>query len=517
MTIKYFIFIFIFLMDFILYFLQNLHIFQLNYYNHETQLLWIKKNKIQIINNAIFYVFSLVVMIFYKNWLFLTICFYIIMIIKHLPKKAKKPLVYTPRIKRTIMVSIILNILIILGSYIILGNYFIFIMPFISMVTPFTIILCDNILKPVHKHINKGFENKARRKIEDMKDLIIIGITGSYGKTSTKNYLYQMLSTKYNTLKTPGNINTKMGIVKHINENLKATDEVYICEMGADHTGDIKESCELVHPTYGIITTIGPQHLETFKTIDNIINTKFELADEIKVNNKGKIALNFDNEYIRNKKYDGPFISYSLENKKADIYAYDIKVDENGMSFKVKDSNGKEITFETKILGRHNIQNIVAALSISQSLGIELEKLKSVVRNLENVTHRLELKKVGNKVIIDDAYNSNPVGAKNALEVLSSFNGIKILVTPGMVELGEKEEELNKEFGKNATRVCDYIILVGKKQTLPIASAIKKTKFDLKKLFVFDTIDEALKKVDEIKPGNKQKIVLLENDLPDQY
>jgi UDP-N-acetylmuramoyl-tripeptide--D-alanyl-D-alanine ligase len=150
-------------------------------------------------------------------------------------------------------------------------------------------------------------------------------------------------------------------------------------------------------------------------------------------------------------------------------------------------------------------------------MGMTLKEIRPQVRKLEGVPHRLQLSDKGNMTIIDDAYNSNPSGTKAALEALSLFNGYKILVTPGMVELGEKQDELNREFGRNAASVCDYVVLVGQKQAVPIKAGLLDEKYDENKIFVADNINEALTHVYALSSGGKKKVILLENDLPDNY
>ena len=313
---------------------------------------------------------------------------------------------------------------------------------------------------------------------------------------------------------TPESYNTPMGVVKTVRGSLRATHEIFICEMGAKWVGDIKELCDIVHPQHGVITSIGPQHLESFKTLDAVKNTKFELADALPQD--GMLFLNNDDENIRAHGSKRPFISYGIENK-SDYTASDISVSERGTTFTVTGPDGEKESFSTRLIGRHNVLNITGAIAVSNKFGIPLSELKGQVRRLEGVPHRLELKKKNGVTLIDDAYNSNPSGTKAALEALRLFEGYKILVTPGMVELGEKQEELNREFGANAAKVCDYVVLVGKKQAVPIRTGLLDAGYPEKKIFVADTIEEALTHVYAIGSNGQQKIVLLENDLPDNY
>ena len=225
------------------------------------------------------------------------------------PKKAKKPLVITARVKRLWVTAAVLL------AALLTGLYFAGISLLGAVLTVLTASLAwiwvgvANLLNlPVEKGIARHYVNDARRILRAMPGLIVIGITGSYGKTSAKNFLYTLLSSKYNVLMTPESYNTTMGVVRTIREQLRPYHEIFIVEMGAKNPGDIREICELVRPKYGILTAIGEQHLETFKTIDNIIRTKFELADAIPAD--GAVFLNFDNLHIRQHKTACRVISY---------------------------------------------------------------------------------------------------------------------------------------------------------------------------------------------------------------
>ena len=379
-------------------------------------------------------------------------------------------------------------------------------------------------MKRIENRINKYYIDDARRMLKEHENLRIIGITGSFGKTSVKYYLTTLLSEGFSVLMTPESYNTPMGIVRTIREHLKPTHEIFVCEMGARHLHDIKEITDIVHPDDGIVTSIGYQHLETFRSLENIISTKYELLDAVdeKEKQEGKTEgkhlkfVNGDNEIIRaNMKYQDA-ITYGL-NDGNDYQAKDIRVNSQGTTFTVTSPTGEVAEYTTKLVGRHNVENIVGAIAAANSLGIPMTKLKMAVRRLQSVPHRLELNKHGNVSILDDAYNSNPNGAKVALETLSLFEDhVKILVTPGMVELGEKEDEYNKEFGKQAAAVCDYIILVGEKNSPSIKAGALEAGFDPERLFVKNTLNEATALMYEIDAG-REKVILLENDLPDNY
>lgn len=195
----------------------------------------------------------------------------------------KKPLVWTNRAKRIYVTAMILCVVIIVAGWFIYHDlYLISFLTVALYVCSHIVIMAANIvLRPVEKHINDGYYNDAARILKSMNELTVIGITGSYGKTSTKHYLHRILSEKYNVLMTPGSYNTTMGVIRTVREMMKPYTEVFICEMGAKNIGDIKEICDLVHPRIGVVTAVGEQHLESFKSIENVQRTKFELVDAL--------------------------------------------------------------------------------------------------------------------------------------------------------------------------------------------------------------------------------------------
>jgi len=509
----------LFLMFFIninLTMLFYLHMYQLNSYQALSHFNWIKSKFAKEIIFRNLWLLIPIVICFSNNFIILvtgTIISYILSFVVNRKKKYKKPLVFTNRVTRLMATMGILNLLVTVFSMNFILGIAGILLSIWTILLPFSIMLANLINKPAERYINNGFIKDAKKILNSMPNLKIIGITGSYGKTSTKYFLNKLLSSKYNVLMTPGNFNTTLGVVKTIRENLRATHEIFLCEMGARHVGDIKEICDLVKPEFGIISSIGPQHLETFFNIENVINTKFELADSIP--DSGKIFLNYQNEYIKNKKCDKNIVSYGVDIDGVTYKATNITVSSSGSKFTVS-GNGESQEFRTKLIGRHNVENILGAISIANQLGISMEELVYPVKTLEPVSHRLELTKGKTATIIDDAYNSNPVGAKMALDTLNCFTGTKILITPGMVELGSKQDECNKEFGENAALVCDYIVLVGKEQTKAIYEGIKSKNFSQDKIFISDSFNEGMKWIKNIN-CDSEKIVLIENDLPDNY
>ncbi|MCR4833893.1 MAG: UDP-N-acetylmuramoyl-tripeptide--D-alanyl-D-alanine ligase [Butyrivibrio sp.] len=486
----------------------------------------IKKNLIHLLMGVVLLVLMLTTD--YKYVVIASIVFGIICLIMYRPQKAKKKFAVTKRVERLFVTDGII-FAIIVG--IIAANQFseshLLVANILSVVffTLFPLItaLANLINKPVEKQVNQYYINDAKRILREHPNLRIIGVTGSYGKTSVKYYLNTLLSEGFRVLITPESFNTPMGVVRIIRGDLKNTHEIFVCEMGARHVGDIKEICDIVHPDDGIVTSIGPQHLETFHNQQNIINTKYELLDAVEEKKTSDDAagkhlkwVNFDNDFIHDNMKYSDAITYGTREGAA-YRATDVSVSRAGTSFTVTTPSGESEEFTTKLIGPHNVQNVVGAIAVANSLGIPMNKLKMAVRRLQPVSHRLELIQRGSVTILDDAYNSNPAGAKTAIDTLALFtDSVKVLVTPGMVELGEKENELNMEFGRQAAKVCDYIILVGEKQTEYIKKGALEEGFSEQKLFVKNTLNEATALMYELDAG-KEKVILLENDLPDNY
>ncbi len=498
---------------------------QQNWYNDGNRYIkWIISNPLKVFVNVDLLLFMF---IFLKEYpaliifeLYFIIC-YIIENYKRNKEQSKKPLVITPRVKRLYITTLIIYFLCIYFISVVnfkessLGYYYFYISLLVYL--NWFIILIANIINiPIEKIVFNYYKRKASNKLKTMNNLKKVAITGSYGKTSTKNALNDILNVKYNSFATEKSFNTMNGLMISINNKLDKFTDVYVTEMGAFKKGEIKELCDLIHPTYGILTIIGTAHLESFKTRENIRDAKFELIDSLP--SDGIAILNMDDEYQTSYdiKSDCKKVWVSLKNKKADVYVSDIKLFSKGTSFKVtfNDSN-ESVLLETKLLGDANVYNIVQSVALAYYLGLDLKQIAIGVKRIKPIEHRLELKKYGDINIIDDAYNSNPVGAKMAVDVLGMMNGTKIIVTPGMVELGDKQYEYNYEFGRQIAKVCDYVILVGEEQTKPILEGLKKEKFNDKKIHILNDVKKAFPLMKSL--SDKETYVLLENDLPDIF
>lgn len=507
---------------------KTLHVLQQNRYNDNNWYLnWIGENPKKVFKNIdIVYLLLFPLGFVLKANVLMIISFVLGVIFTFVyvknskSEQVKKPLVVTKRAKRLILTDVLVHTLIIgliLWVYVpLLSNGYYLIIGLLVYFNYFVVYLVNCLNKPIEKAYYNHYKKQAKNKLAEMKHMKVIGITGSYGKTSSKNILNDILNIRYNAFPTPKNFNTEMGLINTVNNYLDKFSDYFIAEMGALNKDDIAKYCKLVKPTYGILTVIGQAHLETFGSQENIQKGKFALIESLPENGVG--IINGDDEYqLRYEiKNNCKIIWIGVDNKKVDVYADNINLSNKGMSFDVHFKNDKKAyKFETILLGKANIYNILAGIALGKELGISIADLQRGVKKVHPVEHRLELKNMGDITIIDDAYNSNPVGSKMALEVLELMDGKKIIVTPGMIELGEKQYELNKKFGNYIAKVCDEVILVGKNQTKPIYDGLLEEKYSENKIHVINDVKEAFTLMQQLK--NKKTYVLLENDLPDIF
>ena len=512
---------------------KAMHMLQQNLYNENNRYLkWVVKNINHTFFNtnmiAIIFTFILMLSIMKElRMVFLVVLCLIYLLAfcydyyRSKGEQNKKPLVYTARIKRLLVTIVILYsiplIIFLINNSLIDVSLFVY---SILVTCVFFVIFLANIINfPVERMVYHHFERKAKAKLRSMPNLKVVGVTGSYGKTSSKNILNDILNIKYNSLATPKSLNTFNGLMITVNNKLSKFDDVFIAEMGAYVKGEINGLCKLVNPSYGIITSIGTAHLETFGSEENILNGKMELAEYLP--STGAVVFNYDDVKQRGyefKKQDHAKVLWvGLDNDKLDVTASNIKCSYKGTSFDVKfKGDPKTYKFETKLLGNHNVYNILQALALGREFDIEVKDLIQAVKRVSVVEHRLELKKFPTFYQIDDAYNSNPVGAKSALDVLHLMDGKKVVVTPGMIELGPKEEELNMEFGKQIADVADEVILVGEKRTKPIYNGLIERKFREENIHVLNDVRDAYTLLASLK-DNRDLYALFENDLPDTY
>ena len=510
----------------------SLHMLQQNLYNENNRYLkWVWKNSKIFINVEIL-VISLIIYILYINDNFTNIVYVLIALIYLLEiivirkrlasSQEKKPLVITSRVKRLIFTTTVLYLIpvlvILFNNY---NNELVFKMLLVLSVmiyfNYFVVYISNIINKPYEKGVYYKFLYQAKKKLRSMPNLKVVGITGSYGKTSSKNILADILNYKYNTLPTPKNFNTPNGLMITINNHMDKFNEIFIAEMGAYKKGEIKELCDFVHPKYGILTKIGTAHLESFGSEKNIQEGKFELIESLPEDGIG--VLNGDDpKQVKYKlKNNVRVLWIGIDNEDVDVRACNIKCSHKGTSFEcIFKGDKKKYKFETKLLGKHNVYNILAGIALGREFGITPDELISAVKGVRPVEHRLEIKPLNGFYMIDDAYNSNPDGARGAVEVLGMMPGVKVVVTPGMIELGKKEDEYNKIFGTQIAKVADYVVLIGENHTKPIYKGLISEGFDKDKIIVYNDVRDAYNFINTLL-GKKDVYALFENDLPDTY
>lgn len=440
---------------------------------------------------------------------------------------AKKPLAMTGRAWRILITGVALSVLSVFGAWgvahLLLGGWPLDVVAYfgaLALVVYFTsrvLTIADWGLAPLQATINQRYLRAARVKL-DRWEPTVIGVTGSYGKTSTKSFIEKLLAHDGDVLATPGSYNTTLGVVRTINENLSENHRYLVLEMGAKQRGDIAEIADFTRPHMAVLTAIGPAHLESFGSLDDIRRGKYEIVEGLR--DGGVAVMNTDNPDVRalaNETRNVRVVRYGLDpSGDPDITARDVLTSADGTSFRLLDSrSGAYVDAITTLVGRHAIGNVLGAAAVAVEAGRGLVGLAGAIRRLEAVEHRLQIiKGAGGVTVIDDAYNSNPDGAAAALEVVGAMAArSKVVVTPGMVELGELQPEANQRLGELAGRVADTLIVVARvNREALVAGARRGGRATVIPVETLAAAQEELKTL--LAPGD---VVLFENDLPDHY
>lgn len=440
-------------------------------------------------------------------------------------KNPKKKFALTARVKRLYGVSlVVMTAILVLFVFVIVpadnpdslrGRIGLSLFLIFPALLPVWVALCGLLAWPIEKAISEMYFRDAQKILRFRPDLIRIGITGSWGKTSVKFILGTLLSEKYNTLVTPASFNTPMGVTKVIRTRLEPGHRVFVAEMGARHVGDIREMCRLVHPVIGLLTSVGPQHLDTFHTVERVAKTKYELIEALPEDGESFFA---DDEGICRELYAKTGKKRTLAGMDPsidDVWAENVRYSPEGSSFDLC-TREKRIPCRTELLGELNVRNILLCAAVAYSLGLDDEQVARGIGKIRPVEHRLQLiRNPGGITIIDDAFNSNIRGAKQAFETLKGFPGRRVIVTPGMVELGDREAEMNREFGISMAGCCDEAVLIGPKRSLAIREGLAEGGFAAEHIYVVSSLEEATRLMGTlVGPGDT---VLFENDLPDNY
>jgi UDP-N-acetylmuramoyl-tripeptide--D-alanyl-D-alanine ligase len=444
----------------------------------------------------------------------------------------KRPLVMTARMRRLLIAGGFLAVVLAAG----LALGIVALHPIVSVIlvliaaglvtglSEILLVAANVVTKPAESRIRHHYLALASARIK-MVDPVVVAVAGSFGKTSTKHILAQLLQPNVNTLPTRQSFNTLMGVTRVINEDLTSEDRVFIVEMDAYAPGEIAAMSELVHPRVAIITAVGPQHMERFGTLDRIAGALYEVASALPAD--GTLILYTGDESgaalaQRAHSERRRLIRYGLAEAggmlDADVVASSIRIDSHGGTFRWRwEAEGLDREVSIPLLGRHQVANVSAALAAVLTLGYSIDDAITTAASLDPVEHRLQLMaSAGPLTVIDDSYNANPVGVHDGLEVLAAMPGArKFLITPGLVELGSVEDEENRRYGAHAAKVCDHVIVMSAKTSAALCAGLRDGDMSEDRIHVVETLDAATRLLQSLsRPGD---VVLFANDLPDTY
>ena len=432
---------------------------------------------------------------------------------RHVP--FKNPLIATLKVKLLYAISGIVFALLVISSYIINGSLQAAILIALVLVShPFILFVISHlILFPLENRQKIGIINATKTKLAKHKNTKKIAITGSYGKSSTKEILYHILNGMHAVLRTPESYNTILGISKVVDLELSKVYEMFICEMAAYKIGEIANLCLLVEPQYGILTGISKQHLTRFGGVEKVVKAKFELVDGVSdINN---VVFNIDDKYIlKELRSRGikPKHTYGVSNKSARVRASDIKFDENGSSFNLIIEN-KRFKIQTQLFGFSNVKNILSAVTMALLLKVKPKTIVQRIKLLRQFPNRSFLTRNNRSIIIDNTYSSNPSGFEETINTAKCVLGSKVLVTPGLVELGDKEVKVHIDLGTKSRGVFDQIVLVGRThRTNSLARGVGKSTAIS---YIGDQRNSYTQMVEKL--SNEFDWIFLENDLTQNY
>lgn len=429
----------------------------------------------------------IVLFFFTQSWIALAYAYIILLLIQciNIILEVKKTGLIRP--KKTakaylIMVLTIITIVALVFSFSLQAAWILLaILLILDLTTHDVATIFVQLVNPATQLAKKNIIQRARKKMIEQENLKVIGITGSYGKSSTKEALYSVLSKKYKVLMTPENVNTEIGVAQVVLRDLKNEHEIFIVEMGAESRGEIQAICDIVSPDIGILTAINPQHLATFKSVDTIVDTKMALIRSVPTN--GIALLNTDNEYLHReaKNVQGKkLVSYSLENQEASIYAKNVIQNKRGIEFR---TNLVDETFTVPVLGVHNIYSYLPAIYLGKELNVENSVIMNALMDLSAVEHRMNPIIAKNKALyIDDTYSANPDGLRAAAAYLNEQEGKKIAVISPMIELGKESILKHIQVGEYFAKTVNRIYLVSTDFSKEFAQGYSQAGGDLSKL-----------------------------------
>ena len=424
-----------------------------------------------------------------------------------LHRKMRLPLTMTNRLARLLILFVFLYAIVVFPLFFLSLNGLWSVLP---ATAPFVLVVADLICSPFERINNDRYIRRAKNAL-DKSSAVKIGITGSYGKTSVKNDLEQLLSGSFRTLATPANYNTPLGIAKTMASS-DGKEDVLILEMGARRKGDVRELCSLVSPTIGVITGIAPQHLETFGSLENVIAEKNELAGAILPENV--VYYNLTDERVRALYEDRIGKKIGIGFEMADRLIENMNIEEGGTIFDLV--KGEErLTLYAPLYGKAAITDLAIACAMSLDLGVPAEALCQRVRGILPTSHRFEVKASGGVTIIDDSYNINPIGAATALDSLSLFQAKRrIVYVSGIVELGADTERENRKLGEKIAAICNSAIVAGGKYGDLVVQGILGAEPSFSVIRVADTVEASAVFRQLLREGD---VLLIMSDLPRDY
>jgi UDP-N-acetylmuramoyl-tripeptide--D-alanyl-D-alanine ligase len=391
----------------------------------------------------------------------------------------------------------------------------------ILQLVPVWIMLANRLLRPLQERVNQGYIDQAVEKLNTYQP-VTIGITGSFGKTTTKHIFAEILESAGPVFYSPGSINTVLGLTRNIREKLQRGHKYFIAEMGAYGIGSIKRLCDFADPGYGIVTAIGNAHTERFGDIATIAQAKSELIEHVCA--RGGMAV-YPHEILAH----APFADLRTQfpdlirtvgdTKDADFQITSAVLEENNWVIALTNNRAPgepPIAYTLPLLGDHNILNSALAVAMTYLISpVTATRIPAFSKDVEQVQHRLQkVEAPGQPLVLDDAYNSNEVGFKNAVTVLKDLarqrGGKAILVTPGVAEMGLEHDRVHGRLGEHASGLCDIVIAVNPDRIETFSNALDKDKVEY---HAFGSFAEARKLVSRL--SEEKDVVLYENDLPD--
>ncbi len=443
----------------------------------------------------------------------------------------KKALVFTPRLRRLLASTAVLALIVAAGVGIavqlatpvwLAGLVVVVASVGATLLGMVLLVAANAVNRPAEAWVRRVFLRQARRRIEQV-DPLVIAVAGSYGKTSTKHILAHFLEQYGPTLATPKSFNTLMGVSRTVNDLLGEEHRTFIVEMDAYAPGEIASICALVRPSHALLTSVGPQHLERFGTVDRIAAALYEALEALPATG---FAIVYAGDAAtaalgtRARAAGGEVISYGIEGDSIDldVVAGDVQITGSGSTFTWSwPIAGLRHEVTVPLLGRHQVLNVSAALATVHRLGLPLEPALRAATSLAAVDHRLQPIPTGIAItVIDDSYNANPVGVHNALEVLAELDARhRILVTPGLVELGALEDDENRRYGEHAARVCDHVIVMDARPGRALREGLRAGGIPDERVHVVRSLADATAVIGRIATAGDA--VLFANDLPDTY